>query len=144
MFTAVLFIHILDDFFAAVIGDVEIDVGRFAALLGEEAFEQQFEFDRVDGGDFEAVADSGVGGGAATLAEDPVLFAEAGDVPDDDEIAGQLEVLDDGQLMLDLASLGAREYAPPATAGAGVGEKTQVGIVVVVPRDGKVGERGFE
>ena len=82
---------------------VEVDVGPLAALLGEEALEEQLHADRVDGRDAERVADGAVGGRAAALAEDAALAAEADDVPDDQEVAGEVELLDEGELVLELA-----------------------------------------
>jgi len=40
MTAPVLFVDVLDDFFAAIVLDVEIDVGRLRALDTQEAFEQ--------------------------------------------------------------------------------------------------------
>ena len=93
---AVALVDVLDDALALVAaGQVDIDVGPFAALFGEEALEQQLHADRIDGGDAERVADGAVGGRAAALHEDVLLAAEADDVPDDEEVAGQLELLDE-------------------------------------------------
>ena len=48
--------------------------------------------DRIDGGDAERVADGAVGGRAAALHEDAALAAEADDVPDDQEVAREVEL----------------------------------------------------
>ena len=65
---AVLLEDVLDDLLALVAGgQVEVDVGPLAALLGEEALEEQLHADRIDGGDAERVTDGAVGGGAAAL-----------------------------------------------------------------------------
>ena len=58
--------------------------------------------DRIDGGDPEAVADGAVGGRPAALHEDVALPAEVDDVPDDQEVAGEIELLDEIQLARDL------------------------------------------
>ena len=88
---AVAPIDVLDDLLALVAaGQVEIDIGPFAALLGKEALEQQFHPDRVDGGDSERVADRAVGRRAASLRHDSILAAELHDVPYDQEVAGEL------------------------------------------------------
>src|SRR5204863_1710919 len=66
---AVAAIDVLDDLLPMISrGQVEVDVGPLAALLGEEAFEEEPHADRVDRGDAERVADRAVGGGAASLA----------------------------------------------------------------------------
>ncbi|MCY1531390.1 hypothetical protein D9M68_666140 [compost metagenome] len=58
---AVLCVDVLDDFFAPLVLEVDVDVGRFLAMAAQEALEQQVAFFGVDGGDFEAIADSGIG-----------------------------------------------------------------------------------
>src|SRR6188508_2083008 len=101
-------VNVLDDGLALIArGQVEVDVGPFAALLGEEALEEQLHLHRIDGGDGERVTDRAVRGGAAPLHQDVALAAEAHDVPDDEEVAGELELLDQLELLLDLG-LGAR------------------------------------
>ena len=118
-------VDILDGALALIAaGQVDIDIGPLAALFGEEALEQQVHADRVDRGDSERIADRAVGGRAAALHQDVVLAAEAHDVPDDQEIARQLELFDQRQLALDLLprALVIRAVAP---ARAFVGELAQ-------------------
>ena len=100
---AVLLVHVLDHPLAAIAArQIEIDVRPLAALLREEPLEQQIHADRIDRGDPEAVADGAVGGRAAPLHEDVVLPAVIDDVPDDQEVAGEIELLDQIELALDL------------------------------------------
>ncbi len=101
---AVALVDVLDDALALIAaGQVEIDVGPLAALFGQEALEEQFHADRIDRGDSERVADGAVGGRAASLDQNVLLAAEAHDVPDDEEVAGELELFDQRQFALDLA-----------------------------------------
>src|SRR5881296_3505619 len=119
---AVAAIDVLDDLFAAVPGrQVEVDVGPLAALLGEEALEEETHADRVDGRDAERVADRAVGGRTAPLAEDAALAAEADDVPHDQEVAGEVEALDHAELVLELSPDGGRD-GPVALVRATLGE----------------------
>ena len=68
----------MNDFFALVAtGEIEIDVGPFAALFGEETLEEKFHADGVDGGDTKRIADGAVGGRAAALYENVLLTAVA-------------------------------------------------------------------
>src|SRR5205823_14600142 len=98
-------VDVLDRLFPAVAArEVEVDVGPLAALLGEEALEEELHADRVDRRDAERVADGAVGGGAAALYEDAALTAEADDVPDDQEVAGEVEPADEAELVLELAA----------------------------------------
>ena len=90
---AVALVDVLDDTFALIAGgQVEIDVGPFAAAFAEETLEEEFHADGVDGGDFEGVTDDGVCGGAAALDEEAFAMAEVDDVPDDEEVAGEAEL----------------------------------------------------
>ena len=98
---AVALVHVLDDFFAAIALDVEVDVGRPVALSREEPFEQQAERHGVGLGDAERKTHRTVCCTAATLAEDVVALAELHDVPHDEEVAGKTEVLDDVEFVVD-------------------------------------------
>ena len=53
---AVALVHPLDDLFAALVLDVEVDVGRLGALAAQEALEEQVHAYRIDRGDAEAVS----------------------------------------------------------------------------------------
>ena len=109
---AVALVDVLDDALALIAaGQVEIDVGPLAALFGEKALEQQFHADGIDGGDAERIADGAVGGRAAALHQDVLLAAEAHDVPDDEEVAGEVELLD--QMRVRARSGGGRAVAGP-------------------------------
>ena len=100
---AVFFVHVLDDALAAIAArQIQIDVGPLAALFRQEALEQQIHGDRIDRGDPEAVADGAVGGAPASLHEDVVLPAEVDDVPDDQEITGEVQLLDEIELARNL------------------------------------------
>ena len=83
---------------------IEIDVGPLAALFGEEPLEQQVHADRIDGRDPEAVAHRAVRCRSASLHQDVFLTAVVDDVPDDEEVPGEIEPLDQIELALDLAS----------------------------------------
>ncbi len=63
-------VDLLDDLFAPLVLEIDVDVGRLVALVGQEALEQDFVLVGIDLGDAQAVADGGVGGRAAPLAED--------------------------------------------------------------------------
>src|SRR5436190_6157187 len=102
MVAAIALVHVLDHALALAVGEVDVDVRRFGALLAEKALEQEVEPDRIDRGDAEAVADGGVGGRSASLTEDPFTPREAHDVPDDQEVSREPELRDERQLVSDL------------------------------------------
>ena len=100
---AVALIHVLDRALAAVAArQVEVDVGPLAALFRQEPLEQQVHAHGIDCCDPEAEAHGAVGGRPAALHEDVVLPAEIDDVPDDEEVAGQIQLLDEIELTRDL------------------------------------------
>ena len=123
---AVLLIDVLDDALALVSRrQVQVDVGPFAALLGEEPFEEQLHLHRIDRRDRQGVAHGAVGGRSPALDQDPVLEAEAHDVVDDQKVAGEIELLDHRELLLDLR-LRLRRQRAKAGAGAVPGDLAQV------------------
>ena len=100
---AVALVDVLDDALALIAaGKIDVDVGPFAALFGEKAFEEQIHADRVDRGDAERVADGAVGRGATALAENSLLFREANQIPDDQEVAAEPQLVDELEFAFDL------------------------------------------
>src|ERR1051326_1798043 len=71
-------------------------------LFRKEPFEQQLHANGVDRGDTEGVADRAIRSGAASLHENVFLIAEADNVPNDEEIAREIEFFDKRKLALDL------------------------------------------
>ena len=69
-FAAVLLVDILNHLFAALMLEVDVDVGGFVAILGDEPLEQDVDPIGIDGRDAQAIADGRVGRRAASLAED--------------------------------------------------------------------------
>ena len=94
-------VDVLDHFLAALVLEVDVDVGRLVALAAHEAFEQHVDACRIHRRDPQAPADGAVGGGAAPLAEDPARACEAHDVVDSQEERGVVEVLDQREFMFD-------------------------------------------
>jgi hypothetical protein len=83
-------------------GKIEIDIRPFAALFGKKSLEQQIHFDRIDGGDSQRIANRAIGRRAAPLHQNIFLAAKAHDVPNDQEITGEFEFLDQCQLAFHL------------------------------------------
>ena len=80
--------------------EVDVDIGRFVAFLGQEALEQQVDAIGVNGRDPEAVANGGVGGGTAPLAQDRARPREPNDVVDRQKVGCVVELLDQPELVL--------------------------------------------
>ena len=107
--------------------EVDVDVRRLVALLGDEALEQHAHARRVDLGDADAIADDGVGRTAATLAEDVLRLGEAHDVGHGQEVVLVLQLADQLELVLDLQLHLRRHAVRPAPPGTFVGQAPQVG-----------------
>ena len=78
MIAAVGVEHPLHDDLAPLVLEIDIDVGRLAPLLADEALEQQVIAVGIDRGDAEHVADRGIGGRAAALAQDVLRCGRSG------------------------------------------------------------------
>ena len=95
LLAAVFLGDVLDHFAAAVHAEIDVDIGHADALGIEEALEQQAVLQRVDIGDRHGVADQAAGGRTAARADGDVLrFGVADEVPDDQEVARELHLLD--------------------------------------------------
>ena len=75
-------------------------LSRRSALV-QETFEDEMIADRIHRSDAETKTDRAVRGAAASLHHDVVFAAEINDVPDDQKIAGESELLDEGQLLVE-------------------------------------------
>ncbi len=135
-------------------GEIEIDVGPLAAFLGKKALEEQFHFDRIDGRDAERIADRAVGGRSTALHQNVLAAAEVDDVPNDQEIAGQVELFDEREFAIDLAAGAAAQidgFGMIAIHGAFFGALSQERIHAFAGRHGvarelvaEIGERELQ
>ena len=99
----VALVNVLDHFLAPLVLEVDVDIGRLAAVLGNEAGEQKLGLFRIDRGDAEAIAHGAVGRRAAALAEN-FFFLPARvvhDVVHGEEIARVVELGDQGELIVE-------------------------------------------
>ena len=80
---------------------IDVDVRRLFALRRDEALEQKIDLGRVHIGDGEAIADGGVGGGAAPLAENAEASRVVHDVVDGEEIGRVVEFGDEDEFLLE-------------------------------------------
>ncbi len=96
-----------DDLVAPVHAEIDVEVGHAHALRVEEALEEQVVREGIEVGDPHRVRDQGAGAGAAAGADgDVVLLGEADEVPDDEEVAGEVHADDDVELGLEAAAVG--------------------------------------
>ncbi len=69
-FAPVFAIDVLNDLFASLVLEIDIDVGWFAPLGRYEAFEQEVRAFGIDLGHAKTITDGGIGGRAAALTQD--------------------------------------------------------------------------
>ena len=65
LIAAVALLHVVDHLAAAVLAEVDVEVGHRHAFRIEEALEQQAEADRIEIGDGQRIGDQRAGAGAA-------------------------------------------------------------------------------
>ncbi len=99
--TAVLAVDVLDHFLAALMLEVDVDVGRLVALARDEALEQHRHARRIDLGDAQRVAHRRVRRRAAALAQDVAAAREAHDVVHGEKVGLVVQLGDQRQLVLD-------------------------------------------
>src|SRR5882762_10162019 len=106
---AVALIYILNRLLSLVSArQVEIDVRPFATFFREESFKEQFHANRIDRRNSQGIAHRAVRSRPAPLHEDLLLAAKPNDVPNDQEITGEVQFLNQREFPFDL-SFGASE-----------------------------------
>ena len=95
-------VDVLDRLFAPVAFDIDVDVRRPVPLGRQEPLEQKAEPDSVGLCYPERIANSRIGGRSPALAKDVRFVAKTHDVPDDEEITGETELVDHVQFVIDL------------------------------------------
>ena len=103
VFAAVPLVDVLNDLFAILVREVDVDVRYLVALLGKKALEEQLHADRVDRGDAQGIAHRRVGGRTASLGQDAQALRLVRDVPNDEKVACEVHARDDAELVLELA-----------------------------------------
>ena len=98
----VLLEHVLDDFLASFVLEVDVDVRRLVALHADETLEQHGDVDRVHLGDAQGVAHDRIGSRAAALAQDRFRPAARPlhDLVDREKEMLVLQLLDERELLL--------------------------------------------
>src|SRR5579885_1140031 len=90
----------LDHLFAALMLEIDIDIGRLLALLADKALEKKIVTLGVDRGDAEHEADGGIGSRAAALAQNAARAGKADDGMDSEKIRRIAELIDERELVL--------------------------------------------
>ena len=112
---AVDVLDVVDDFFAAALLEVDVDIGHLHALGREESLEHEAVGHRVKVGDAHGVGHDGAGGRAAARAHADALAARPFDVLLHDEEVGREALLDDdAHLVIGLLLLALGHRGPVA------------------------------
>ena len=98
---SILPVDVLHHDFAPLMLEVDVDVGGLVPLFRHEALEQKARTRRIDLGDAQAIADGGVGGRAAPLAEDALRACIDDDVVHSEKKRFGAHVGDERELVLD-------------------------------------------
>ena len=98
---AVLAVHVVDDLVPAAPADIEVDIGAIGAREIEEALEVEVVFEGVHARDAEGVGHQAVGGRAPAHDRHVVRARVAHDVPHDEEVRREPELVDDVELVLE-------------------------------------------
>ena len=92
-------VDMLDDFLAPLMLEIDIDVGRLAAVLRNETSEEEVDLLGIDLGDAEAIADRAIGRRTSPLAEDALFAREGHHLMDGEEVALESELGDEGEFL---------------------------------------------
>src|SRR3974390_1424352 len=93
---AVTPVNILNDLFAPLMLEIDIDIGRLTAIFRNEAGEQQIALFWIDGSDAEAKTDRAIGRRTASLAQNFLLLGtrEGNDIVHGKEVTRIIEFAD--------------------------------------------------
>ena len=112
---AVFLPDIFDDLAAAGLAEIDVDVGRTDPLGVEKALENEAVAHRVEVGDAEHVGHHAPGGRSASRTDgNAALLGEVDEVPDDEKVAGETELFEDAELVVQTLAQSRRPVAVAA------------------------------
>src|SRR5208282_3117267 len=99
---SIALVDVLDHLLAPLVLEIDVDIGRLAAVFGNETGEQEIALVRIHRRDAEAIANGAVRRRAAALAEDFFFLParEGHDIMDGEEIARIIELGDKRELIM--------------------------------------------
>jgi len=92
--------RVLDHLFAAVVGDIQVDIGHGHPARVQETLKEQVVLERVQRRDVQRIGHDAARAGATHRHEDAVLSRIAAEVPDDEEIGVKAKPMDQVQLVI--------------------------------------------
>ena len=121
----------LDDLFAALVLDVEIDVRRLGSLDAQKTLEQKIHPYGINCRDTETETHGAVRRTATTLAQDALLAAVLNDLVHREEVSAVVQLANDLKLTFDLCANVRRHLAPITSARASEREVAQPTLLTV-------------
>ena len=116
---------VVDDLVAAIHAEVDIEVGHGHALGIEEALEQQLELDRIEIGDFQGIGHQRARARATARADrDAMLLGPLDEVGDDQEVAGEIHLVDDPDFQFQPGAVSGGAFFERARADGGTDGQT--------------------
>src|SRR5260370_17681811 len=99
----VALIYVLNGFFSlGSARQIEVDIRPLTAFFREKPLKEQFHSDRIDTCDSQGTADRAVCSRTAPLHENFLLAAKSNNVPDDQEVTGEVQLFNQCQFPLHL------------------------------------------
>src|SRR5215467_1107406 len=100
---AVALVNILNNLFAPLVFEIDIDIGRLTAIFRNEAGEQEIALVRIDGSNPEAKANRAIGRRTASLAQNFLLLGarEGNDIVHGEEVARIIEFADQREFVFE-------------------------------------------
>ena len=95
---AVLFLDVLDHLAAALLAEVDVDIGRLPPALVQEPLEQQIVGQRADVAQIQGVGHQRTDARSAGRGRNVLRTGEAHEVPHDEEVVGKPQLVDHAQL----------------------------------------------
>ncbi|MNE65533.1 hypothetical protein D3C80_1610170 [compost metagenome] len=89
----------MDDFLAPLVLEIDVDIRRFVALLGDKTLEQEIVRLGIDAGDPEDVTDRRIRRRSPALAKNALAAGETDDAVDRQEIWRVVHLLDEVELV---------------------------------------------
>ena len=99
--TAIFFVDMLDDFFAAFMFEIDINIGRFPAHLRDKTLEHHRDGFRRRFGNAKCVTDHRISRTPASLAKNILATRKGNDVIDRQKISRVIQLCDELELFLD-------------------------------------------
>src|SRR5262249_51847794 len=98
---AIFLAHVLDDLVAAILAQVDVDIGSLGALRVQKSLEQEVVLDRTNVADLQQIAHERAASGAARRSGNTALSRIPHEVPYNQEVRSEAHAVDHRKLVLE-------------------------------------------